>query len=216
MEKLKEWVTHDLKEEIRQDIEDCKPKNKRQRVFRITALIFIVIVFIIFGLLAKAFMDKKFNSVESLQAYIDGYGAWGPLALTIFQLLQVIIPVLPGFLGCAAGSILFGPFVGFWCNYIGISAGSIISFFLARKFGQPLLQDLFPTGKYRRWSEWASRSKSYTAFLFMGMVLPLFPDDYFCYLTGVTKMKPLKFIWIILLGKPWCILAYCLGFSMIK
>ncbi|MCI9143367.1 MAG: TVP38/TMEM64 family protein, partial [Lachnospiraceae bacterium] len=42
------------------------------------------------------------------------------------------------------------------------------------------------------------------------MVLPLFPDDYFCYFTGITKMSTRKFVTIIVLGKPWCILAYCL------
>ena len=50
----------------------------------------------------------------------------------------------------------------------------------------------------------------------MAMLLPLFPDDFLCYLTGVSKMTAKRFIWIILLGKPWCILAYSLGFSLIK
>ena len=95
-----------------------------------------------------------------------------------------------------------------------ISQGAL--FFLARKYGMPLLDDLFPSGRYNKWSVWASKSKSYTDFLFMAMLLPLFPDDFLCYLTGVSKMTAKRFIWIIVLGKPWCILAYSLGFSLIK
>ena len=193
-----------------------KPKTKRQRYISWLSLFLVALVLCFVCVIVKAYFDGNFNSVESLQEYIKGYGAFGPVFLTMFQAIQVVIPVLPGFLGCAVGSVLFGPLVGFWCNYIGISAGSIISFFLARKFGMPLLNEMFPGGKYKKWSIWASKSKSYTAFLFLAMLLPLFPDDYLCYLTGVSDMTAKRFIWIIILGKPWCILAYSLGFSLIK
>lgn len=200
------------------EIRSLKEKNKTVRQKRIfAASVVLVAVFVSFVVvMAKAYFDGEFNSVESLQAYIARFGVFGPLALTVFQAVQVIIPVLPGFLGCAAGSVLFGPATGFWCNYIGIGSGSVIAFFLARKFGMPLLEDLFPSGKYEKWSKWASKSKSYTVFLFVAMILPLFPDDFLCYLTGVSKMTAKRFILIIILGKPWCILAYSLGFSLIK
>ncbi len=191
-------------------------KSARQKLISIASFFLIAFVLIFIVILAKDFFDGEFRSVESLQQYIGRYGVFGPFILTFFQAAQVVIPVLPGFFGCAVGSVMFGPFVGFLCNYIGISLGSVTAFLLARKFGKPLLQDLFPSEKYRKWSTWASKSKSYTLFLFMAMLLPLFPDDYLCYLTGVSKMTARKFVWIIILGKPWCILAYSLGFSLIK
>ena len=193
-----------------------KPHNRRQLVIQIVSILLIVILLSFMAVLIKAYFDGQFDSVESLQNYIGKYGSFGPVFLTVFQAIQVVIPVLPGFLGCAAGAVMFGPTVGFLCNYIGISGGSIIAFFLARKFGKPLLEDLFPSGRYMKWSKRAAKSKSYTAFLFMATLLPLFPDDFLCYLTGVTKMTARRFIWIIILGKPWCILAYSLGFSLIK
>ena len=190
-------------------------QGKRRKLIRAASLLLTALFLFFLAGLAKAWLDGKFDSVEALQTYIGKYGAFGPVFLTVFQAIQVVIPVLPGFLGCAAGSVMFGPVLGFWCNYIGIGGGSILAFLLARRFGKPLLEDLFPSGKYGKWSAWASRSKSYTAFLFMAMLLPLFPDDYLCYLTGTSKMAVKRFIWIIVLGKPWCILAYSLGFSLI-
>jgi len=191
-------------------------RNKRQQFVRAVSIFLFVLVISFVAVLVKAYFDGEFRSVAALQKYIGKYGAFGPVFLTAFQAIQVVIRVLPGFLGCAAGSVMFGPAVGFWCNYIGIGGGSIIAFFLARKYGMPLLDDLFPSGRYNKWSVWASKSKSYTGFLFMAMLLPLFPDDFLCYLTGVSKMTAKRFIWIIVLGKPWCILAYSLGFSLIK
>ena len=163
----------------------------------------------------KAYMDGKFDSVETLQAYVGGFGALAPLVLTAIQALQVVIPILPGFLGCAVGAVLFGAMGGFWCNYIGISAGSIIAFFLAKKYGTPLVRKMFPGERYKKWADWAAKSKSYSALLFLAMVLPLFPDDFFCYFSGLTEMRARRFIWIIILGKPWCILAYSIIFAAV-
>lgn len=160
-------------------------------------------------------MEGKFESVETLQAYIKGYGILAPVILIVIQAMQVIVPILPGFLGCAVGAVLFGSMGGFWCNYIGISAGSIIAFLLAKKYGIKLVEKLFPKDQYEKYSGWAGKSRSYVAFLFLGMALPLFPDDFFCYFSGLTKMRAEKFAAIIVLGKPWCILAYSLAFAAI-
>ena len=175
----------------------------------------IMLCFILLSLAIKAYFDGKFDSVESLREYVRGFGAFAPAVLTLIQAMQVIFPVLPGFLGCAVGTVMFGSLGGFLCNYIGISAGSITAFILAKKCGTPLVKKIFPKGKYEKYSEWAGKSKAYTALLVWGMILPLFPDDFFCYFSGLTKMSLKKFAAIIILSKPWCILVYSLIFSKI-
>lgn len=173
-------------------------------------------VCIIILILAKLFFEQEFDSVEALQSYMKRFGIAGPLMLTLFQAFQVVVPVLPGYLGCAAGAIAFGSMTGFWCNYIGISAGSIIAYFLARKYGIDIVLAMFPRKQYEKWSRRIEKSKSYGWFLFVATLLPLFPDDFLCYFSGLIKMDRRKFIWIIILGKPWCILAYSLGFGLIQ
>ena len=49
------------------------------------------------AILLKAYFDGKFNSVDSLQAYIAGFGLFAPLILVLIQAAQVVVPVLPGF-----------------------------------------------------------------------------------------------------------------------
>lgn len=175
----------------------------------------MIIFFAIILFIAKDFFDQKFDSVESLQAYMKEFGIAAPLVLTLFQAIQVVVPVLPGYLGCAAGAIAFGSMSGFWCNYIGISLGSIIAYFLARRYGMNIVLAMFPESQYIKWSKRIARSKSYGLFLFVATLLPLFPDDFLCYLSGLMKMNSRKFIWIIILGKPWCILAYSIAFGLI-
>ena len=153
--------------------------SKKIKIWVLAGFVILVLFFV------KQFFNQKFDSVESLQNYMKGFGIAAPLMLTLFQAVQVVIPVLPGYLGCAAGAIAFGSMTGFWCNYMGISLGSIIAYFLAKKYG-------------------------------IDIVTAMFPDDFLCYFSGLMKMNSKKFIWIIILGKPWCILAYSIVFGLIK
>lgn len=171
-------------------------------------LLLLSIVFVMRGYLAG-----HFDSVETFQEYIASFGIFAPLILTTVQAIQVILPVLPGFLGCIVGAGMFGAMGGFWCNYIGISAGSIIAFLLARRFGVELVQRMVPMKKYQKWVDWVNTKKSYTVVLFLAILLPLAPDDFLCYFSGLTGMSTRRFTWIIVLGKPWCILAYCVFFA---
>lgn len=183
--------------------------NKKVKLWITVAFSIILLIFI------KKFFDHKFDFVESLQNYMKGFGIAAPVFLTIFQAVQVVIPVLPGYLGCAAGAVAFGSMTGFLCNYIGISLGSIAAFFLARKYGIDIVLTMFPQKQYEKWSRVIEKSKSYERFLFLATLLPLFLDDFLCYFSGLMKMDNKKFIWIIILGKPWCILVYSYLFGLI-
>lgn len=108
-----------------------KVRTKQQWVIHAGTIVLVILVATVFAVLLKAYLHGEFKTVESLQQYIQRYGAMGPAMLILLQAAQVVIPILPGFLGCAVGSILYGPWLGFWCNYIGIAAGSVIAFFLA-------------------------------------------------------------------------------------
>ena len=182
---------------------------------RLLTAFLVVLLAVCTLILCKGYLDGHFQSIESLQAYVDSFGLLAPVALMVIQALQVVLPVLPGFLGCIVGAGMFGAMGGFWCNYIGISAGSILAFFLARKFGTSLVQCMVPMEKYRSFVDWMERRRSYTFILFLAILLPLAPDDFLCYFSGLTGMSAKKFTWIILLGKPWCILGYSLFFAYI-
>lgn len=187
--------------------------QKAERLKRILTytLIFLLLFSGIF--LFRAYLQGHFNSPESLRAYISAFGVFAPLILTVIQAIQVILPVLPGFLGCIVGAGMFGAAGAFWCNYIGISAGSIIAFFLARRFGTGLVRKMVPMEKYQSCVEWVNRKKSYTAVLSLAILLPLAPDDFLCYFSGLTGMSAKRFVWIIVLAKPWCILGYSIFFA---
>lgn len=174
-------------------------------------LVFLLLLSLLF--VGKAWSAGHFQSKEALRAYLKTYGGLGPVVLTLIQALQVVLPVLPGFFGCIVGSAMFGAAGGFWINYIGISAGSLIAYWLARRFGVGLVEKMVSLEKYDRVVKWVNQQKSYTAVLFLAILLPLAPDDFLCYFSGLTSMSAKKFTWIIILAKPWCILFYSILFA---
>ena len=181
---------------------------KQAASFVLVLLLLLSLVFLIL-----AWYGGHFQSKENLRLYLESYGGWGPLILAMIQALRVVMPVIPSFFGFIAGAALFGAAGGFWINYIGISLGSLMAYWLARYFGVGLVQRMFPMEKYESWIRRVNEKKSYTLVLFLAILLPLAPDDFLCYFSGLTSMSARRFTWIILLGKPWCILFYSIFFA---
>ena len=103
--------------------------------------------------LLKGWIGRHFHSIDTLRNYISSYGILAPLILTLIQLLLAILPIYPSFTGCIAGAALFGAAGGFWTNYIGICAGSIIAYFLAKYFGIQFVTKMLSMQKYESYIE---------------------------------------------------------------
>lgn len=156
-----------------------------------------------------------FTSVGALRQFIASFGSGGALVFIAFQALQVVIPVVPGGLGCLGGVLMFGAWKGFVYNYLGICAGSLAAFRIAKRFGRPVLTSLFSEELIKRYDIWTSAEGSFTKWFAVAIFLPVAPDDYLCYLAGTTVMPTKLFMSIILLGKPFAIAMYSLGLTFL-
>ena len=153
------------------------------------------------------------TSQERLQAFVASCG--GGLLFVAFQAVQVVVPVLPGGLGCLAGVVLFGPVVGFVYNYVGICIGSLLAFAVARSCGKPLLSMLFSEKTIAKYSGWTEKNDRFARLFALAIFFPVAPDDFLCYLAGTTEMSWRRYSAIIFLGKPFAIALYSLGLTMV-
>ena len=163
-------------------------------------------VFIFYG-----FQQQIFTSQDALRSFVGGFGAFGAVVFVLFQAVQVVVPILPGGLGCLAGVLLFGPWLGFVYNYVGICLGSIAAFLLAKLYGRPILSVLFRQETIAKYEGWTNRH--FARWFALAIFFPVAPDDFLCWLAGTTKMTLGRFSAIILLGKPASIALYSLGLS---
>lgn len=155
------------------------------------------------------------TSQERMQAFVTSCGAAGGLLFVAFQAVQVVVPVLPGGLGCLVGVVLFGPALGFVYNYVGICIGSLLAFAVARSCGRPLLRLLFSEKLLTKYSSWTEQNNRFARLFALAIFFPVAPDDFLCYLAGTTSMTWRRFTAIILLGKPLSIALYSLGLTVL-
>lgn len=155
------------------------------------------------------------TSQERLQKLVGSLGLAGGVLFTVFQAVQVVIPILPGGLGCLVGVILFGPLWGFAYNYTGICIGSLLAFAVARTCGKPLLHLLFSEKTIEKYRHWTEERDRFAKLFALAIFFPVAPDDFLCYLAGTTEMSWRKYTAIILLGKPFAIALYSLGLTAV-
>ena len=174
-----------------------------------TILITIVaIIFIIYALKLGIFEDKNI-----LVNQINNYGILGPLIFIIFQILQVIVPIIPGGISNLAGVLAFGPIQGFLYNYIGLVIGSCLAYYISKKYGITIIQKIFKRSTINKYLKYINHSFK-TIFLIC-IILPGFPDDLLCYIAGISSLKFKSFLFIILIGKPISLLVYSLFINLL-
>jgi Uncharacterized conserved protein len=155
-----------------------------------------------------------FVSSEALQSFLGRFGIFADVIFILIQALQVVVPIIPGALGCLAGVIIFGAVKGFIYNYIGICLGSFLAFLLSRRYGMALVEKISKPGLLQKYGSWLHSDRFDTWFA-IAIFLPVAPDDFLCYLAGLTKISVRKFFAIILAGKPLAIAAYSMGLNVI-
>lgn len=184
-------------------------KSKSKLILNILTIIGIVAVifFIYFAVKERWFLDN-----EILLTKIKSFGLLAPLCFILIQMVQVVLPVIPGGASCLVGVMAFGAVGGFIYNYVGLVLGSICSFLLSRKFGMSIINKLFKEKDIKKALDKINNSK-YDLIFFLIILLPGLPDDLFCYISGITKMSLKKFTLIIIIGKPLTLLVYSICFQ---
>lgn len=167
------------------------------------------------ALIAAGFISGIFTDEDKMRILLERCGIWAPIVFVILQAVQVVVPILPGAMGCAFGVMFFGAFYGFIWNYTGICIGSVCAFLLARKYGTRFVRKVTGRKFCEKYEHYLERENRFEKIFALLIFLPVAPDDFLCYLAGVSKMTLKKFTMIILLGKPGAIFLYSMGLNQV-
>lgn len=175
-------------------------------IFLITS---ILIIIIIYSIKLSIFEDKSI-----FINYIKDFGILAPICFILLQIIQVIIPLIPGGVSSLTGVLAFGPVLGFIYNYIGIVIGSCIAYILAKRYGLRLIEKIFKEETINKYIKYIKNNYFYKIFI-IGIFLPILPDDLLCYIAGISQISFKKFLIIILLGKPISLLTYSIFMKLL-
>ena len=152
-------------------------------------------------------------------------GAVGTIAFCIWayqagvlqskQILQTVVPIIPGALTSVAGVFIYGHIVGTIYNYIGIVIGCAIIFYLVRIYGPAFVQSVVSKRTYDKYIGWLDEGNRFDRFFIFMMIWPISPADFLCMLAALTKMTFKRYMIIIILCKPFTLVVYTYGLTYI-
>lgn len=212
-ENIKIQREHD--KEDREKNWDKKEKEVQERLInsnrKLVTVITIIGMLIILAIAIWAFKKGLFSDRQLMKDFISSFGVWAPLAFIGIQIIQCIIPIIPGGVAVIVGVYLFGPVQGFIYNYIGIVLGEIGDFLLARYLGVVFVKSVVKEETYNKYNGWMQKNEDKVKKAFIiTMVLPGMPDDFICMLVGLSSMSFHFFLFNLLWTKIPAILGYSL------
>lgn len=152
-----------------------------------------------------------FKDINALRGLVGDSVILGPIVFILLQILQVVIPIIPGGISSAAGVLIFGPMMGFVYNYVGICLGSVIIFLLGRRYGKPFILSMISEKTYAKYIGWLDNQNRFEKLFALAIFLPVAPDDALCLMAGLTNISVKKFTLIIILAKPLSIFLYSMA-----
>lgn len=184
-------------------------ENYRSAIRRIIQFLPIVGFSLFFILAIYAYRHGIFQSTDSLQVFIQQFGQYAVLIFILLQIIQVIIPILPGGISSVVGMLMFGTGWGLVYSYIGLVIGEALGFLLVRYYGVSFVQLILSPKKYQKFDQLlTTHTQNIRRFLIWTLILPFAPDDLVCLVAGLTKMSFREYIRIILILKPWSVGVY--------
>ena len=193
--------------------DNVKKKIRLNTVFNIISATFVVVLVLLatYGIKIGLFRDT-----DVIEQEISKAGVYGPLAFIFIQVIQVVVPIIPGGVVLAAGGVLFGTIEDFIYNYIGIIVGSSIHFLLIRRYGSPLVKKFSSEKTYNKYKNWLETDNHFYKLFVIAILLPGAPDDLLCMFAGLTEMTFKKFLVTILIAKPLSIVLYSVLVNVIS
>jgi uncharacterized membrane protein YdjX (TVP38/TMEM64 family) len=133
-----------------------------------------------------------------------------PIILILWRLIGVVIPPIPA--GILAFTLIpiFGWFWVFAYSSLGLLAGAVIAFLLARRFREPLVKRFVPLQELNQWEGKLSDTTELWGFVLIRMTTgPVM--DFISYLAGLTKLSFGKFFFATALSLIPSAIGYYLG-----
>ena len=172
-----------------------------------------VILIVIAYLLALYFFYLGWRS-GAIESFVYHHKIIAPLIYIFVAQSKAIFPVVPGEVIVVMGVVLFGPVLGFLYAVLGLSIGSAVAFYLARKFGKPFVRWFIGEKRYKKIDK-LSGEKTLFAF-FIIYLLPGTPDDFVTYFAGLTEVPFVLFLIICVLGRLPSYIVYAIGGTSLR
>ncbi len=169
----------------------------------ISTLVIVILALVVFFLFIHPYQHE-------IAQFCKQYPVIAPLILILWRFVGVVIPPIPG--GILAYTLIpiLGWFWTFFYSAIGLLAGACVSFFIARKYREPVVKHFVSLQSLQKWESRLSGNTELWGFILLRMTTqPIM--DFMSYLAGLSKLSFWKFFIATVISLLPSAFSYYLG-----
>ncbi|MGI6765615.1 MAG: TVP38/TMEM64 family protein [Lentihominibacter sp.] len=180
--------------------------SQTTRIRRIVAVVklFILMVLLIaipaYIFLCQRDLIERFSSIEDVKAILEAYKLKSIPLYILFQILQIVICVIPGQALQFAAGYMYGFWFGYLLSLVGATLGTVLTYYLARVLSRDAMRILFGEEKLDDMLN-KINSKRGMLVVFLIYLIPGVPKDLCTYAAGLSNMKLKPFLILSLIGR---------------
>lgn len=182
------------------------------RKFKKILLILTIILVLTTISLSVYFLLKKFDitSIKTLREFISNFGAWGWIVYIVLQVIistPIFVVPFEDEMWVTLSILLFGVQKGFILSVAGMILTSSALYLLGRKLGVKIASKIVGEEELVRvQSKFDIKNKLSLPFMYL---IPCFPHDVLCVVSGLSKMKFIYFFMVTLFLRSIEIFSIC-------
>ena len=192
-----------------------KTAKKWLSILKLLVLLIVVVGIPVYIYFKYPDFFEQFQSMESVNAFLEQYHAESFFVYYGLQIIQILLPVIPGQFIQFAGGYLYS----FWPAYLvaiaGAATGTTLSFCLARLLGKDAIHLIFGEERINRFVEKLNSKKAFVIILVL-FLFPGFPKDFVSYAAGISEIKLKSFLMVSLIGRTPAMMGTIMMGSMLR
>lgn len=169
-------------------------------VLKLIGIAFLAAIVIIVMIKFYPQIMELVSDKEKFKDYINSFGVMGFVIFILFEIVQVIIALIPGDLFHISAGFIYGMPLGFILAYVGEVLGALIAFGIAKFFGADIVKKLVSEKLIIKISKLINSAKGTLGILVLCLI-PAIPKDVLIYVGGLTPVKPSRFLTVFLLSR---------------
>ena len=185
--------------------------QKKKRLLALAGAAAFLCLMLLFGRYAKGLL----SDADGFAAKLRGMGTAGQAVMVVLVVAQVLLAVVPGGPFQIAAGYVYGPVRGTLLCLLGSTIGSVITFFLVRKYGRGVIA-LFCGGSQMKTLDRIMESPRWKVLLPVIFVIPGSPKDLLSYAAGLTDVPVPVWLLIASLGRLPAILLSAISGNAVQ
>jgi uncharacterized membrane protein YdjX (TVP38/TMEM64 family) len=145
-------------------------------------------------------VTRLISRPEKFREYLVSYGPVSALIYVLASALQIIIAVIPGEIVQVAGGYAFGTPLGTVYALAGTILGTLVAFAATRLLGFSLVKALISPKTLEKF-DFLIKTPKFESALFVLFLIPGIPKDALVYISGLTPIRPLRFLLICTIAR---------------